>query len=284
MRYTQMNIGEGWTRTHGFFVSMGGFHFYAPRDSDSQKHDPGTRMGPLDREEVMERVKNGEIDLPLEEEIQDKSKTDWLAKTLVLLQTGWFVVQCIARGIAHLPLSELEVITLAYTIMNVGIYAAWWNKPRNVDRPVRVYLPKEMEGVRRAGEIGEDAFSDIGMEDGWDYIFSLIPGLSERDDAIGLYSSVSTFYSGEPNSRQDFFQSGVVASAVGAVFGAIHCIAWSSPFPSYIEQLLWRISSMVMIALPVSLLAGSWGMILLYKFKGRGGIPFPQKIFIYSLP
>jgi hypothetical protein len=30
---------------------------------------------------------------------------------------------------------------------------------------------------------------------------------------------------------------------VATVFGGIHCIGWSFDFPSYTEQLLWRISS-----------------------------------------
>lgn len=45
--------------------------------------------------------------VPTEEEIKDRGKSDWLAKSLVLLQTSWFVIQCIARAIEHLPITHL---------------------------------------------------------------------------------------------------------------------------------------------------------------------------------
>jgi hypothetical protein len=108
---------------------MGGFHAFTQDNSENRSHEPGTPWYPLCQRIVIDKVKKNEIELPLKEEIQDRSKTDWLAKTLVLLQTSWFLVQCMARGFSNLPLSELEIVTLAYTIMNVGIYIAWWDKP-----------------------------------------------------------------------------------------------------------------------------------------------------------
>ena len=37
--------------------------------------------------------------------IEDKGKSGWIAKYLVLLQTSWFVKQCIAWGVEHLPVA-----------------------------------------------------------------------------------------------------------------------------------------------------------------------------------
>jgi hypothetical protein len=39
---------------------------------------------------------------------------------------------------------------------------------------------------------------------------------------------------------------------VMAVFGGIHCIAWSFDFPSHNEQLLWRISSITITGIPLA--------------------------------
>jgi hypothetical protein len=246
------DIGKGWTRTHGFFIIMGGFHAYTLDDSEDPKLAPGIPWYPLDQSTVLRKYRDGEIQLPLEGEIQDKSKTDWLAKTLVLLQTGWFVIQCIARGVANLHLSELEIITLAYTIMNVGIYAAWWEKPRNVDRAVRVFMPKEVVAKQRRNIPSISGWKVVGR-----YVLGpLIPGR----DGVDLFtcSSVPTFYSGRPNHDDDFWQSVYIASAVGAIFGAIHFIAWSYSFPSRIEHLLWRLSSVAMVGVPASVLATTW--------------------------
>ena len=61
------------------------------------------------------------------------------AKFLVLLRTSRFATQCIARAIKHLPVTHLEIVTLAYAAMNFVIYIFWWNKALNVNWPVRVF-------------------------------------------------------------------------------------------------------------------------------------------------
>jgi hypothetical protein len=44
---------------------------------------------------------------------------------------------------------------------------------------------------------------------------------------------------------------GLTSAAVGIVFGSIHCTAWQFQFPSYIEQLLWRISAISVTGGPI---------------------------------
>jgi hypothetical protein len=257
-QYSHTTMGRLWTRAHGFFVIMGGFHAYTRDDSRIEKHLTGKPWYPLDQKTVMEKVQKEETELPLEEEIQDKSKTDWLAKTLVLLQNSWFMIQCIARGIAHLPLSELEVVTLAYTIMNVAIYTAWWDKPRNVNRPIRVFMPKEVVEKEKEAALRYKPKID-SLRDLWFYwSTSLVPGINAGETRLCMYSSVPTFNSGEPDHSEDFWQSAYVASVVGAVFGAIHFIAWSYSFPSHTERLLWRSSSVIMVGIPSCVFVGSW--------------------------
>ncbi|PVF91503.1 hypothetical protein CPB86DRAFT_770613 [Serendipita vermifera] len=258
--------GPGWTTAHGFFVSMGGFHAFVRQEVDEEPltHESDEPYYPLDRKEVMQMYRDRQLDLPLEAEIQDKGKTDWLAKTIVMLQTAWFIIQCIARRAAHLPLSELEVVTLAYTIMNIGIYAAWWNKPRNVDRPIRVYIPtdaaekRKSDGLRRQEQNGivDNLIKTIAK--------SILPGVTVEDDEdIAGYTGVPRFYVGSSTDEGNMWVSLVVSSAVGTVFGAIHCIAWSYSFSSHTEQLLWRLSSIAIISVPALLFIAfvTWIMI-----------------------
>jgi len=74
-------------------------------------------------------------------DVKDRSKGDALAKGLVLLQTTWFIVQCIARGTKPgLAITELEVVTLALATLNGAIYFFWWNKPLDVQSPVRLLM------------------------------------------------------------------------------------------------------------------------------------------------
>jgi hypothetical protein len=59
------------------------------------------------------------------EEIRDKSKGDFISKGLVVLQTGWFIAQCIARGAQGLPITELELVTIAFAGLNFVMYWVW---------------------------------------------------------------------------------------------------------------------------------------------------------------
>lgn len=116
------------TRTHGFFIIMGGFYLY----------DRSVPCHPLHQDMVETLVKAGSLDLPSEVEIQNRSKGDGLSKLIVLGQTLWFVMQCIARAIQGLPVTELEIVTLAYTTVTLGMYIFWWHKPLNAGQPVKV--------------------------------------------------------------------------------------------------------------------------------------------------
>jgi hypothetical protein len=70
-----------------------------------------------------------------EEEIQDKSKADTLAKTLVCLQALWMMVQLLGRLISHLPITLLEINTMGHVFCALIIYSLWWKKPLDIREP-----------------------------------------------------------------------------------------------------------------------------------------------------
>ena len=75
-----------------------------------------------------------------EPEIQDRSKADLFSKGIVLLQTAWFIIECLSRFATKLAVTELEVVTLAFAALNGITYWLWWHKPSDVRCPVPVYL------------------------------------------------------------------------------------------------------------------------------------------------
>ncbi|KAF5310084.1 hypothetical protein D9619_010538 [Psilocybe cf. subviscida] len=111
---------------------MGGFILY----------ENGYPVKVLDYVDLAELLQAKVIDPPTvtERDLQDRSKGDTTSKAIVVLQTMWFVLQCIARVPRRLPLSELEVVTLAFVVMNVAIYTVWWNKPQGVEMAICVPL------------------------------------------------------------------------------------------------------------------------------------------------
>ncbi|KZP07721.1 hypothetical protein FIBSPDRAFT_841008, partial [Athelia psychrophila] len=108
--------------SHAFLVTMGGFNF----------HNEDGPLFPLSPANVIELVRRGHLVPPTAAEISHRSKGDALSKGVAIAQTLWFVVECIARRAERLPVTSLEVMTLAYMVMSVAMYAAWWDKPFNV--------------------------------------------------------------------------------------------------------------------------------------------------------
>ncbi|KAF8173475.1 hypothetical protein BJ912DRAFT_822147, partial [Pholiota molesta] len=125
-----------WTLAHGFFLQMGGFMLCESGRPVQTLLDHNWRH--KDETTLTWNIQQKVIDPPriTEEDIKDRSKGDAISKTFIVLQTTWFVVQCIARWSQRLPLTELEVVTLGFAMLNGITYIAWWDKPQNVGRPV----------------------------------------------------------------------------------------------------------------------------------------------------
>jgi len=123
---------------------MGGFALF----------EDGVHVRTLEISDLERLESEGKIDWPniTVEEINDKSKGDYFSKGVVILQTCWFIAQCIARGAKRMALTELEIVTLAFSSLTMIIYFLWWNKPLDVGVPTPVYL--------KEGFSVQDAFED----------------------------------------------------------------------------------------------------------------------------
>ncbi|KAF8998782.1 hypothetical protein BDQ17DRAFT_1543855 [Cyathus striatus] len=128
MLFHQYKMPErNWTMKHAHFLQMGGFHLRSKEYS-----------GVLDPKKFGDFLKKQKISFPniTKEEIQDKSKADGLSKIVFLIQTLWFVIQCIGRRAQGLPLVQLEVVTLAIISSTSVLSLLWLNKPFDVRHPI----------------------------------------------------------------------------------------------------------------------------------------------------
>lgn len=100
-----------------------------------------TLQATLTPQELEQFVRDGDVDIPdIEEaELEGRSKSDALSKGVAILQLAWFVLQLVARWIQNLPTTLLEIDTLAVVSLACISYCLWWNKPKDVRRPYRVY-------------------------------------------------------------------------------------------------------------------------------------------------
>ncbi|KZP22259.1 hypothetical protein FIBSPDRAFT_1043726 [Athelia psychrophila] len=256
------NDDPKWTNTHGFFTLMGGFYYL----------EPGNDPRPLSPEEVENHIKNGSLELPDKSDISDKSKGDALSKLFASLQTIWFVMQSIARPIQHLPLTKLEIATLAYTSINVAMYGFWWYKPLSVGRPVRV----------RRSNVPDTPTPPTSPPSG--KLVTLMKAvIGAQDHGVDLFrlSKVPTFYAGVPNNTE-LLTADAIALGFAMVFGAVHCIAWSFVFPSHAEKLIWRIASIALVGVPAIyiFLLGLWAR----KPESRKAITIFLLLLLIGIP
>ena len=82
------------------------------------------------------------------EEILDRSKNDPFSKAITVLQTTWFIIHCIVRWAKGLVVTEGELATLAFAVLNGFIYFFWWHKPFNVNLPLPLHVLEDGSGRR----------------------------------------------------------------------------------------------------------------------------------------
>ncbi|KAF8648114.1 hypothetical protein AX16_006398 [Volvariella volvacea WC 439] len=285
--------GQGWTKTHAFFVQMGGLMKVDEGKYEvvlwrSLDHRKGLYVG----EDAIEQIPKIR-----EKEIQDRGKGDLLAKAIVVLQTSWFVVQCAARHIEGLVLTELELATLAFATLNVMTYILWWEKPLNVEYLVyfdkegrRVDGPEESKGrvgfqmlwKVATGRWQSDSRDKVGLwggaqespkqgHDAWETVWKQLQKIKQPFEVTfgplmemthaqwhsgNRSTSVHPFYAA---SLQDYQlrRAYICGSAIGVVFGAIHLVGWNFPFSTPTERWLWRSCALILTATPAVIVV-SW--------------------------
>ncbi|KXN85199.1 hypothetical protein AN958_11622 [Leucoagaricus sp. SymC.cos] len=277
----RQEFDPAWTLTHGFLFEMQGLVYFI--DGKPSK-PPGERqkgwhgeapIGDVGREEIISRPRQiPSCFIISEEEINDKSKGDAFTKLLVVLQTSWFIIQCIARWAAHLHVTELEIVTLAFAFLNIIIYVVWWNKSQNMGVAIRV---QEVSAPPPQQHDGPDhRTSDSGEKWEWSRKSTLtcfkrgivLVGKEARTflssfalmlGAINEWTSAESwvrFYSSEDRGAENC-QVALMTGAIGALFGGVHLIPfWLSSFPSVWQKYLWLTSSVFIIVEPV-MVAGS---------------------------
>ena len=131
----------------------------APPSGNQPEPEEG-RVTILTLQILRELVKDREFNLRItEEEITQRSKGDVLSKVIFILQSTWFIVQCIARRVQGLSLTQLELTTLALASLNGITFIMWWDKPLGAQTLVRVYLKRKLTDAERNVEGVSDLFT-----------------------------------------------------------------------------------------------------------------------------
>ena len=171
---------------------------------------------------LFDLVRSGSVTSPpiSEDELSSRGKSNIITKIITMLQITWFGLQTLVRAIQHYQITPLEILTTAFILCSLFTYGLNWNKPQGVEYPILVH-------VRGATSVSKDAEVQASSES----------RIIEPDGGSG------------DNWAWNMFCLSACA------FGAIHCLAWNSPFPTLAERLAWRICSLATTALPILIYA-----------------------------
>ncbi|KAK7020712.1 hypothetical protein VNI00_017612 [Paramarasmius palmivorus] len=97
-------------------------------------------------------IKSGHIKITENEIMDNLSHSDSITKIIAVIQTAWFLLQVGARAVEGLAITELEIITVGFAVLNFGTYFLWWNKPLRIRHPVRVYWRQQVIEAKRDGK------------------------------------------------------------------------------------------------------------------------------------
>ncbi|KAJ7162890.1 hypothetical protein C8R46DRAFT_1352738 [Mycena filopes] len=281
-RLREFDPCKDWTLTHGFFLTMGGFEL---ADTD------GKWLGVLDEPSLVALLRKNRVVLPPipPSDIDEKNRSDALGKLLAVIQTTWFVGQVISRQIQKLPMTELELTTAAFALLNIITYILWWKKPLDVKRPIVLTLfnafgsltPSKSMSVPPKGGTTSRIFIAISaadqMDEGSTWLYIDLDGSGEWGSSgdplqtpgrcVRLASRISTFHRGPSESADHRWGQFWAEILLGILFGAIHCIAWTYKFPTTGERELWRVISMYITLAPALLLLVQ-GLAVAYRSEG----------------
>jgi hypothetical protein len=134
-------VSKPWDLEHGFLLVMGGMGVTLIDEEDQSILEDGNTLTPFG---ALTLAKVGALPDIGREKITARSKADSLGKTLVCIQAIWMVIQTVARKIAGLPTTLLELNTLAHVVCAILMYLIWWRKPQNVNDVLEFPISRDL--------------------------------------------------------------------------------------------------------------------------------------------
>lgn len=237
-----------WSLTHTFLANMGGFVLKVTSAPETEGSSPGEQLWYLTASDLYQCRRTGIISkLPniTIEEIEDKSQGDFFIKGTAIIQVLWLLIQCIVRTIRDLPISQLEIMVLAFCACSFTTYLLSWMKPQNVMVPI--YVPGNQTFISELRIPKRRRWLE------WTWKLEL------KDAKYPLpndHEFMTNFDFIERYSGYTLIDDGFLVA--GMMFGALHCFAWNYQFPHPSERLLWRLSALfTTVSLPMMYLFGA---------------------------
>lgn len=244
-----------WTMQQSFFAEMGGVRLKLEDDEF-----------PVTSKHIFVLVKLNLINLDAitPAAIADRSKADGVARLFTIVQTGWFILQCLARFAQNISITTLELSTVAFVVCTIGTNIMWWAKPMDVSVPIVLKIDCTLEGLLQMA--GSQILNAKEEASSWKW-----SPLEKFDDLrpnflvdVGQYlPRTGSFELSQaaqkirfrndrlPPLERDWLLNGFL-TILSLLFGAVYVAGWNISLPTYTEQLIWRICTVTIFALIVA--------------------------------
>ena len=215
-----------WNLTISFFALMGGFKLKCD-GATFNKDRAGRPQYTISPQALINMARKGILP-PLNHRLcKERGKSDAIGKLFVVGQVAWFMLQCIARKASGLPVTLLEINTVVHVACAIGIYALMWHKPQDATEPI------EFDVTRCA--TCQDFF------------------LQHKNQLITRTTNTDELYT----FKNSPVGGGFAIVVLSAIYGGLHAVAWDAHFPSYQEQIIWRVSVVCTVVTSILL---PWGL------------------------
>jgi hypothetical protein len=207
--------------------------------------------------------RNPDVQLPLpnisKAQLEDMSKGDFFVKGTAVLQVLSLLVTILVRAGNKLPIAQLELAVLAYAVCSFIAYLFSWSKPQDVKVAVVLHIDRPLD-TDTSWQLSDVDYCGASI---WRQLFSheITSVTRTLEDPIPneiFYDHMSLNW--DLNMNDDgpalhYPHIYIITLAAGVLFGALHCIAWRFHFPTLVERLLWRVSSVFLAGSPPLYLA-----------------------------
>ncbi|KAI8306549.1 hypothetical protein K4K61_004366 [Colletotrichum sp. SAR11_59] len=241
-----------WDMTQCFYAVMGGFVV----DRPSCGEESGGERVALTPEGIRLLSFLGKLPEIHESQIQDKSKADWMAKSLVCIQAGWMVAQTrtVPRSAYeyHIDQGKQTVATECLqtyfappyeelTLHHSRIYCR--RVFPDVQQGKRIFKPIDPDFLKQIAQAADVLWAQcVDRQSYAPYYFTSVPTigvfLGETDYIVPHvvnFPSITNLGLGQVNVHRDVLRS--VLALTAAAYGGLHLSGWVDYFPTPVERL-----------------------------------------------
>ncbi|KAI4151430.1 MAG: hypothetical protein LQ340_003495 [Diploschistes diacapsis] len=182
------------------------------------------------------------------EDLSERSKGDAFVKVTAVFQITWLVIQIVARSFQGLATTLLEITVLAFAATAISTYLCLLGKPQDIRLPILVDAPRILTREQIIGLATRSSPSSMAVHEFW------LHGVAIRDQADNVFPCSPGVPVYVPKIMKEAVYINTTIADVGiagTIFGSIHCAAWNFQLPTTVEQLLWRVSCLVILIMPL---------------------------------